>query len=254
MRTTCGFQMVDSFLQTTFKVELLRLNIFNSMEASGFANPHLAVLSDSIDRKSPGLSIQPYELQLELFKIGRTHGSRLEDLLHRPLCDAETEEVVAGLPNEVLFRHLSCSIVQLQISSGVLFLKAILEQFAFDFGGAAIVFDRSGGHDPNQVPYSHYDRDLLFERIFQGQRQSDGAIFSELIKLEPERLFGFPRRGLQKLREIRNQIAHEEQRISFDFEHASRQVSEYRSHIEEVDRAIRLLGQSLLVRNAPSQP
>lgn len=248
LKMTCIEKMVRSAADSALKLTLLRLNFFSAEDAFGFANQHMILLMDSRTRKSSGASIDPLGLQLSLMNRESSHPVDLEDELREFHADPDVEDIVPGVANEDFSRLLSCSIVQVQTLSGVLFLRAILERFAFDFGGAAIMLDRSGTHNPREVMFSDYERDLLLDRIFKGQPYTDRNIFDELIKLDRENLFQFPRPELRQLRDLRNKIAHEEQRIDFDFEHASFQVDQFRNHISEVRKAIDLVFQSQIIR------
>lgn len=125
--------------------------------------------------------------------------------------------------------------------ANTLLLKAILERFAFEFGGAVIVCDVNNSKSPKDVECSPTIRDFALHNHFKGQPCKDSDIFDYLVKSDAEIRFKYPRGQIRKLRELRNSIAHDDQPIFFDEASALGQFKKLHDHMNAVIQTVQLL-------------
>lgn len=249
---SCFDKMVYSARDTVFKTACLRLSIFGLDSESGSSNIHFQDLLDTREREAEvSLETQDAIRTRHLF-FGRPSFDLLADTvreLHVDLDDAGRFSATHPFANHLrsdLVRYLNSSVVQVQAMSGVLFLRAVLESFALEFGGAALLAQSAEAGAFSS--YSEAARDQLFASLFRGQQFSDRDVFDQLIKLDTDSRFMFPRRSLSKLREIRNKIAHESQSLHSDSASILAGLEELRQYIDDAQKTVAMLFEARVIR------
>lgn len=239
-RTNCLWNMIISVFETVYKTTCIRLMMTDGLTA----NPQNIQLETVLEFQKMGTKMAPetrLRIETGIFLLEKNLPSQLETWFANLEMESKTDSPIAGVTSLELWKYLSNSQFQLQIMGHTLMLKAILERFAYEFGGAAIVCDSNNAINPQDVEYSSTIRDVALHKHFKGQPYKDSDIFDYLVKSDAETRFKYPRGTMRKLRELRNAIAHDDQPISIDETQSISRFEELHEHINAVIQTVQLL-------------
>lgn len=235
----CLANMLLSVIDTVYKTTCIRLMMTDGVTA----NPQNLQLANVLEFQNMSAQLDlEKKLRIEsgVFLLQTNIPSKLESWLCATEIEPESESPISGVSSLEIARHLSNSQLQLQVMANTLLLKAILERFALQFGGAVIVCDVNNSKSPQDVGYSPTIGDVALHKHFKGQPYKDSDIFDYLVKSDAETRFKYPRGTMRKLRELRNAIAHDDQPISIDETQSISRFEELHEHINAVIQTVQL--------------